>query len=156
MRTIIIYATKHGAAGEIAKRIAEKIEGAAMHDLKKDGIPALDNYDCIIIGSSIYAGRMLKEAKEFVAVNMGVLQGKKLGLYLSGLDSSGENGFLETNFPSDLLQKAKAASFLGGIFDPKKAGAFERLIIKLLTKKSEYLDSIDSEKIDQFVKDMQS
>ena len=32
MKTLILYATKYGAAREIAKRIAEKMGGAALHD----------------------------------------------------------------------------------------------------------------------------
>ena len=48
MKTLILYATKHGATREAAKRIAAKIPGAVFHDLKQDGIPALFDFDCVI------------------------------------------------------------------------------------------------------------
>ena len=35
MKTIILYATKYGAAAEIARRIAAHIDGAIVHDLKQ-------------------------------------------------------------------------------------------------------------------------
>jgi menaquinone-dependent protoporphyrinogen IX oxidase len=32
MKTLILYATKHGAAREIAQRIAIRLDGAVVHD----------------------------------------------------------------------------------------------------------------------------
>jgi menaquinone-dependent protoporphyrinogen oxidase len=154
MKTIIIYATKYGAAKEIAQRIADKIEGAIIHNMKQDGIPDLAGFDCIIIGSSVYAGKIRKEAKAFLSNNTDVLRQKKLGLFICGLDVSQEKANFDTNFSPDILKMAKAASFLGGIFDPKKAGLIERLIIKAVTKQSGYLNNIIDGKIEQFVKAM--
>ena len=152
MATIIIYATKHGAAGEIARRIANRMDGAIAHDLKREPFPSLEGFDCVIIGSSLYAGMIRGEAKTFMARNANALQGKKLGLFLSGLDARGEKEYFKTNFSRDILQTAKAAVFLGGIFDPKKAGLMERLVMKVVSKKSEYANTIDDSKIEQFVK----
>ena len=36
MKTIILYATKYGTTAEIAKRIANRIDGATVHDLKNN------------------------------------------------------------------------------------------------------------------------
>ena len=155
MKTIVIYATKYGAAGEIARRIADKIGGAVIHDLKQ-GVPSLAEFDCVIIGSSIYAGMIRKEAKVFLSKNASTLQGKKIGLFLSGLDASSQKTFFDINFPTDILQAAKTAEFLGGIFDPKKAGMIERFIIKMITKKTRYINIIDDSKIEQFVKAVKS
>ena len=51
----------------------------------------------------------------------------------------------------DILWAAKATAFLGGIFDPKKAGAIERFIVRLVMKQKGYICSIDKAKIEQFV-----
>jgi menaquinone-dependent protoporphyrinogen oxidase len=151
MQTIILYATKHGAAREIARRIADKIDGAALHDLKQGDVPDLTAYDCVIVGSSVYAGMIRKEAKEFLSKNAELLQSKKLGLFISGMAKDNEESVLSAAFPKVLLQSAKVASLLGGIFDPQKAGFFERLIIKAVTKQSAYVDTIDNDKIGEFV-----
>ena len=150
MKTLVLYATKHGAAAEIARRIASRIDGAAIHDLKQGGVPPLDGFDCVIVGASLYAGMVRKEAKEFVAKNAAVLRGKKLGLFLSGLDGSKETEYFDSNFPADILQTAKAANFLGGIFDPKKAGIVGRIVMKAVAKQSEYTDNINDGKIAEF------
>ena len=151
MRTLILYATKYGATQDIATRIASHMGGAVLHNLKQGGVPDLAGFDYVLIGSSLYAGSIRKEAKVFLAQNAGQLRGKKIGLFLSGMAKSDEQKYFKDNFPSDLLQEAAAACFLGGIFDPQKAGAMERLIMKAVTKQAGYVDAIDHEKIKQFV-----
>ena len=152
LKTLILYATKHGAAGEIARRIADKADGAALHDLKQGDVPNLAEYDCVIVGSSVYAGRIRKEAKVFLSHNTEALQSKRLGLFISGMDTGSENDVLAAAYSKELLQSAKTASFLGGIFDPDKAGFIERLIMRIVTKKSGYISTINDEKIGDFVK----
>ena len=154
MKTLILYATKHGAAREVAQRIAKLIDGAVLHDLKQGDVPSLTEYDCIIIGGSVYAGMLRKEAKTFLAQNADALRDKRLGLFLCGMNATQEQEFFKANFSPDILQSAKAASFMGGIFDPKKAGAMGRFIVKVAAKQSEYIDSIDNKKIKQFAEAM--
>ena len=154
VKTLILYATKHGAAREIAQRIARLIDGSVLHDLKQGGVPPLAEYDCIIIGGSVYAGMLRKEAKTFLPQNADALRGKRLGLFLCGMDASREQAYFKANFPPDILQAAKAASFMGGIFDPKKAGVMGRLIMKAVAKQAVYTDTIDDGKIKQFTEDM--
>ena len=155
MKTIILYASKYGAAAEIAQRIAGKIDGAVIHDLKKDP-PSLAEYDCVIFGSSVYAGAIRKEAKVFLSKNAHLLREKKLGLFLCGIGAEGEKTYFDANFSPEILQAAKARSFLGGIFDPEKANLFERFIIKIVTKKSDPVNTIDDGKIGQFAEVMKA
>ena len=150
MRTIILYASKHGAAGEIAQRIAGRINGAVIHNLNQKTVPSLADFDCVIIGGSVYAGMIRKEIKTFMAHNADSLRGKKLGLFLCGLDFRQEKEYFNANFPADILQAARAKSFLGGIFDPKKTGVMERLIMKAVAKRTAYANTIDDSRIEQF------
>ena len=156
MKTLILYATKHGAAAEIARRIASRIDGAVAHDLKKGSAPPLEGFDCVIVGGSVYVGMVRKEAKTFVSQNAASLHKKKLGLFLCGMDSGKVKECFDANFPSELLKSAKAMSFLGGIFDPKKAGVLERFVMKVVAKQSEYIDTIDDGKITEFAEVMQA
>ena len=149
MKTLILYASKYGATKEIAQRIAAKIEGAVVCDLKQSNIPNIADFDCIIVGSSVYAGSVRKEAKTFVANNVVPLGEKTVGLFLSGF--AVDDKYFATNYPQNLLNKVKAKAFVGGIFDPKKANAAERLIIKAVMKQSAYVESIDNDAIDKFV-----
>ena len=156
MKTLILYATKHGAAAEIAGRIAAQIDGAVTHDLKQQPIPSIDDFDCIIVGSSIYAGTMRKEARNYLDENCAELSKKKLGLFISGMGVDGEDGVLKQSFSDELLQAVKAANVLGGIFDPVKASFFERLIMRIVTKQSGYMSNINDERISKFVEAMKA
>ena len=156
MKTLILYATKHGAAAEIARRIADRIDGAEIHDLKQSSVPSLDGFDCVIIGGSLYAGMIRKEAKAFAAHNAAALCEKKLGLFLSGFSEKEEKKSFQGNFPPEVLNATKMVSILGGIFDPKKAGFFERLVMKAVTKQSGYISTIDDDKIAKFVETLQA
>lgn len=156
MKTLILYGTKHGATRQIAQRLAKQIEVAALIDLKNDSIPALTDYDCVLIGSSIYAGMLRKEAKTFVTQHADELKAKTLGLFLSGMAEDGAQGVLEANYPKDVVAHAKAAALLGCVFDPAKGNFFERFIIRAIAKTSAYTDTISDEKIKQFAEAMKS
>lgn len=156
MKTLILYATKYGAARQIAERLAEKMGGAVLHDLKQGGAPSLDQFEFVIFGSAIYAGVIRKEAKAYLSQNTDTLLGKKLGLFLCGLEEEKEKEKIEANFPPELLQTAKIACYLGGVFDPKKAKAAERLIMKLVAKREGYLSTIDDSRIESFAEKMRA
>jgi len=150
MKTLILYASKYGATGEIAQRIAHKMPEATVCNISKDKLPALSQFDCIIIGSALYAGTIRKEAKEYIAQNTTELCKKKLGLFLSGSNANEENTSFTNNFSSDLLEAATATAFLGGIFDPEKVGFLGRFIMKKMTKQSGYINTISDDKINEF------
>ena len=83
MSTLIAYSSAHGAAAECARRLAEKIEGPAETvDLGKSGAD-LARYDWIVLGSSIYAGRVRREVLDFCRKNHDALLQKPLGIYFS-------------------------------------------------------------------------
>ena len=55
MKTLILYATKHGATRKIAKLIAQEIPDSVVKDVEESD-PHLPSYDCVILGSSLMAG----------------------------------------------------------------------------------------------------
>jgi len=157
MKTLIIYASKYGAAQEIANRIATKMDDATTHNLKQDStITDLAEYDCVIIGSSIYAGMVHREIKNFLIKNQDILLDKKVGLFASGMDPSKASEYFKDSIPKPILEHATATSFLGGIFDPTKANFAERLVVKTIAGYKEYTNTVDEEAITQFVKTLQA
>ena len=65
MRVLVSAASKHGASKEIGDRIVETIRQrgfdvtvAEPNDAKPDA-----GYDAIVLGSAVYAGHWLKDAK---------------------------------------------------------------------------------------------
>jgi menaquinone-dependent protoporphyrinogen oxidase len=157
MKTLIVYTSKRGATREIAERIGKQLGNAELCDLGREPLPDLAVFNTVIIGSPVYAGMANGKIKKFISENMGKLQGKRVGLFLSGLTKGEEDErkLFTGNFPLELLKAARAQMLLGGIFDPKKAGIMERLIIKAIMKNGAYIDAVRDDKIAEFVKLMQ-
>ncbi len=154
MKTLILYATKHGATRRIAQELQKELDDAQLADLGAGPAPDLKAAEQVIVGSSVYAGTLRKEAKDFLAANEAELLQKPLGLFVSGLDMGGAEGTLARNGPKALVDHAKAKAVLGGAFDPRTGGFFERLIMRLITKTSGPVDRVSSDAIRQFAKDM--
>jgi menaquinone-dependent protoporphyrinogen oxidase len=65
MQVLVSAASKHGATAEIADRIGARIRdrGFVVTVERPDQVGALDDYGAVILGSGVYAGHWLKEAK---------------------------------------------------------------------------------------------
>jgi menaquinone-dependent protoporphyrinogen oxidase len=66
MRLVVAVASKHGATHEIAQRIGEvlKRRGLDVTVSSADQIKEVIGYDAVILGSAVYAGRWMKEARD--------------------------------------------------------------------------------------------
>ncbi len=140
MKTLIVYATKYGAAEECAKKLAEKIGGDAdVVNLKESSPQNLSAYDKIIVGGSIYAGQIQRTVKDFCAKNAEALKSKTLGLYVSCMSEEAENikSAFGNAFPAELIEHSAAAEALGGKLSINKMKFFDKLIAKIMTKKSD-------------------
>ncbi|MDR2956733.1 MAG: flavodoxin domain-containing protein [Coriobacteriales bacterium] len=156
MKTLVLYATKYGAARKIAESLAESLSDADLCNIKEGYPTNFAKYDCVIIGSSVYAGSIRPEAKAFIAQAVSALEGKRLGLFICGMDAQRYEDCLKKNYPAEILQQAVVTDFLGGIFDPAKANFAERTIFRAASKLSSYQNTIDVEKIKQFAQAMET
>jgi len=154
MKTIILYATKYGATAEVARLIAEKFDDALIHDLKQADVPTIDDFDCVIIGSAVYAGSFRNEAKTYINKNTEALCNKRLGLFVCGMSPDESGAAIKANVPDKVLEASIAVCSTGGMFDPEKANFFERLIMKLITKQSGVVNTINNENITEFTNAM--
>ena len=83
MNTLVVYASKHGSAEDCAKTVAGKLKGKVeLVNLKEKIVKDVFVYDEVIIGGSIYAGRIQMEVTEFCSKNLDVLKSKNLGLFI--------------------------------------------------------------------------
>lgn len=142
MRVLVAYATRHGATGGIAERIAATLQGAG---LSADAAPAkdvrdLEPYDAVIIGGAAYMFHWLKDATAFVKRHRAELQRRPVWLFSSGplgtdvLDNEGRD-VRETCRPKEFEEFAELIHPRGervffGAWDPDAppAGIGERLL----------------------------
>jgi len=158
-RILIAYATKYGCTEKCAGMLADKLnqmgQQADLCNLKSGASINLQNYDKILIGGSIYAGRIQKEVSVFCSGNRNALVMKKLGFFICGL-SEGETAEkqLETCFPQELLSRASARENFGSQLIFEKMNFMERMIIKKITKKDSDYSNILEANIDRFAQVM--
>ena len=151
-KVLIAYASKHGCAEECAKTLAGKMnEGADLWNLKEKNQIDLNAYDKIILGGSIYAGRIQKEVKDFYSKNENILKGKKLGLFICGT-SEGEAAKkqVDASYPQELLNSALVKESFGGKIVLSKMNFMEKKIIKMVAKVESDMTNVSESRIDQF------
>lgn len=83
-KTLVAYVTKGGATGEAAAAIANTLREKCglqvdLVDLKKQSKPDITPYNNIVVGGGVRAGKVYKEALEFVEQD---LSGKRVAFFI--------------------------------------------------------------------------
>ena len=93
MKTLIVFGTKSGTTEKCANKIKEAMASAEadVFDIRKLKNADLAAYDVVIVGSSVYMGRINGRIRRFLAHNSSALVGKKLHFYVYGL-AQGDEG----------------------------------------------------------------
>jgi len=152
MKTLIAYGTKRGFTKKCAELLAEKLNGnIEIFDIKKSKNIDVENYKNIIIGGSVYMGKIRKEVPEFCNRNMDKLMNKNIGLFICGL-AEGEvaKDELEACFPEKLSSHALTIDIFGGEYNFDKMNFIEKTIIKKVANTSENQEVLHIDKIEKF------
>ncbi len=134
MKTLVLYSSKHGAAEKFAHLVGDFLPDSEVRDVSdKEGLD-WDRYDALIMGASIYAGRIRKPFLKFLATHREVLLAKPLRLFVVGADEEKHRETAERNIPAALLEHAGGVVYGGHIFDFERLGFFERFIVRKVAK----------------------
>ena len=109
MKTAVIYASKTGTA----KKLAEHISAGISADLYnvKDGVPDLGQYDRLVLGSGVYAGKISKHMRKFIESND--LSSKNVELFVC-CKFSGEKAEDQLKKITDGIPAVSSATYFGG------------------------------------------
>lgn len=86
MRVLVTVASRHGGTREIGQAVAQVLRDAG-HDVTEadpDEVRALDGYDAVVLGSSVYVGRLAAALRELVDRLAGALASLPVWLFWSG------------------------------------------------------------------------
>jgi menaquinone-dependent protoporphyrinogen oxidase len=152
MSILIAYASKYGCTEKCATKLAQKFnEQVDLYDMKSGKNIDLAQYDKVIIGSSVYVGKVHKEATEFCTKNLGVLSNKKVGLFICGSqEGDALKQELDAAYPQELKSKAVSVEYFGGEFIFGKMNFMEKTIVKVIAKTNKDTSNIMEDKIDSF------
>jgi menaquinone-dependent protoporphyrinogen IX oxidase len=131
MKGLIIYKGKYGATEQYAHMLAEstKFLLATPEELSEND---LDRYDCIVLGSSVYIGKL--QLKEWIADHAGELRKKKLFIFIvCGTrpdDKAKTDQIIRDNIPAELKSVARIY-FMRGRMNKKKLSFKDGLMLRI-------------------------
>jgi menaquinone-dependent protoporphyrinogen oxidase len=86
MKVLVAAATKYGATGEIAEAIGDVLAecGFDATVIHPNQVGTIEDYDAVVLGSAVYAGHWLDEAKELVDRSSDAFPTRPVWLFSSG------------------------------------------------------------------------
>jgi menaquinone-dependent protoporphyrinogen oxidase len=112
---LVAAASRHGATEEIAARIGGDLAecGLQVEVKKLRDVNAVDSYDAVVLGSAVYMGNWLKEAREFLDRHADELSQRPTWLFASGPVAgnppvANDNSGLRARLPEQLVEKTHA------------------------------------------------
>ena len=86
MTVLVAAATKHGATGEIATRIGADLRGRGLEvEVRRpQDVTDVSRYEAVVLGSAIYFGNWMREARNFVDAHADELAERPTWLFASG------------------------------------------------------------------------
>ncbi|WP_461612663.1 flavodoxin domain-containing protein [Clostridium sp. Marseille-QA1073] len=153
MKTLIIYGSKHGCTEKCSMILKDKLQGEVTSiNIKNQDIPDIEFFHNIIIGGSIYIGKIQSEIRNFCFENINILKNKKIGFFICCINRDNEEMQLNSSFPEELLTHASAVGYFGGEFIFKNMNTLERFIVKKVAKTNKDISNISEENINKFAK----
>jgi menaquinone-dependent protoporphyrinogen oxidase len=86
MTVLVTAASKHGATFELAEAIARVLDehGLSAEIVEIDEVSDLGRYEAVVLGSAVYMGQWLKQARSFVDAHAAELAQRPTWLFSSG------------------------------------------------------------------------
>jgi menaquinone-dependent protoporphyrinogen IX oxidase len=136
-KVLIMYYSKYGTTKKYAEWIAEELKGD-IFDINNMKQNILVNYDTIILGSGLYAGKI--NGINILLKNYETLKDKKLVIFTCGLADYSKienintiNKRFEEEIPENIRKKIKLYCLRGGI-NYKKLNLKHKIMMGLLKK----------------------
>jgi menaquinone-dependent protoporphyrinogen oxidase len=139
MTVLVAAASKHGATEEIAARIgADLVERGVPAEVKKlREVDDIGRYDAFVVGSGIYLGTWLKEARRFVDAHAAELAKRPAWLFASGSivgdpPPADDPAALRPGLAEKLVTQTGAHEhkLFGGKVDMRKLGLLEKAAVR--------------------------
>lgn len=158
MKSAIIYATKYGCVEKAAKILQSKLNGkVSLFNITKETVPNLEDYDNVILGGSIYVGKIQKVLTNYLNSNLPSLLHKRVGLFIcAGQPEPIRTKELQEAFPVELFNHATVKEVFGYEYNFDKLNFLDKLIVRKVAGVTESCYALSSEKIQNFIKAIKS
>ena len=156
MKTLIVYASTHGSTEKAASTLAAKLGETSLVNIATQPIPTLDSFDAVVIGGSIYAGKIQAPIREFCDKNLATLREKRVGLFTCAANDAQADEQLKQNYPKGLVDIAQVLGHFGHAIYMEKMNFFERTIVKVMMKTKQSSEHIKEDNIIYFAESLKA
>jgi|SRR6056297_531688 len=135
MNTLIVYASKHGATEKAAEKLSEKLNGEVdCVNLKKYIPESIDGYERVVLGTSVYAGKLHKEFVDFIGKNEEKIKEKDYAFFVCcGFEEKTET-YLRENLSDDIVDGALFVKYFGQEIVWEKMKFYERAALTMVAR----------------------
>lgn len=152
MRTFIIYASKHGFTEECMEYIKRRVNSeVTVINVQKNQDIDLYDADWVILGGSVYMGKMNKSLRRFTEKNRNILLTKNLALFVCCMTPSESANYLKECFSEQLYSKSEFKANFGGKLNTEKLNFFERTLTKMVAQQDDKKEEILSHHMDELI-----
>jgi menaquinone-dependent protoporphyrinogen oxidase len=139
MAVLVAAASRHGATDEIAERIGADLAecGLSVEVKKVRDVASVDSYDAVVLGSAVYFGNWMKDARQFLDTHADELSQRTTWLFASGPITGNppvtdDNNGLSARLAEQLVEKAHAREHktFGGKLDINALHRIEKAVAK--------------------------
>lgn len=140
MTVLVAAASKHGATSEIAERIGADLAAHGVDaDVRRlEDVEDLAGYDAYVVGSGIYLGNWLKQARQFLDTHTTELAERPTWLFASGSivgdpPVADDPNALRAGLAEKLVEAthAREHKLFAGKLDSSKLGLGEKLPVRM-------------------------
>ena len=134
MRALVTAASRHGSTDEIAEALAGALRdnGAEVDLIEPAAVHEITDYDTIVLGSAIYLGHWMKDAKSFAERFADALRLRQVWLFSSGPVGDNDPPVGDPAGIPDLLKMTGAVEhrLFSGKLDRSELGFGERVAVR--------------------------
>lgn len=155
-KTIMIYATKHGSVENAVTFLKEKMPGEIrLVNIMGEEPPPLADYENVILGGSIYVGKIQKKLSKYIEKHLEELLTMRVGLFICGAQEEQiREKELEDAFPAELFRRALCKEVLGYEIHYEDMNFIERKLVSKILGHQESYSGLSNEKMDHIAQVM--
>lgn len=153
MKTLILYATKYGSTEEVARRLRKQLDGeVTLVNVMTNPVCSPELYNTVILGGSIYMGKVQKQLTNYIKKNINVLEQKNIGLFICAAHPEEKERIIELQhaFPESLNRKAAAKAVLGYAINFDKMRFIDKFIMRKIKGDSTNVAEFYDDRIKSF------
>jgi len=149
MKTVIIYASKYGMTKKLANIVVRHRTNVHLYSIK-EWTKDIGDYDEIVLGTPIYAGKINKKIKKMITKNEEILLNKTVRIFICGMMPDNEDEVIAFNFSKGIQEHAKI-KYIGGAYQFTKMNWLFKMIVRQIAKTNEDQEVIIEQNITELL-----